>query len=105
MANEEINPVPAHPASIPPGTLAHTTTDNLSVDPEHFEAAITASRLTIAQRIELHGEWREYAEEDGTGLTSRQLLRVSRMLRNRPAYEERFGTDLHLHPVPLTGDA
>jgi len=22
-------PVPAHPASIPPGTLAHTTTDNL----------------------------------------------------------------------------
>jgi SAM-dependent methyltransferase len=64
-----------------------------SLDPQHFEAAIANSGLTIAQRIELHGEWREHAEEDGTGLTSRQLLWVSRMLRNRPAYEERFGTD------------
>jgi len=74
----------------------------LSVDPEHFEAAITASGLTIAQRIELHGEWREYAEEDGTGLTSRQLLSVSRMLRNRPAYEKRFGTEAY--EAMLTGN-
>ena len=73
-----------------------------SVDPQHFEAAIAASGLAIAQRIELHGEWREYAEEDGTGLTSRQLLHVSRLLRNRPVFEERFGTDAY--EAMLTGN-
>jgi ubiquinone/menaquinone biosynthesis C-methylase UbiE len=73
-----------------------------SVDPGHFEAAMTASGLTIVQSVQLHGEWREHAEEDGTGLTSRQLLRVSRLLRNRPAYEERFGTDAY--EAMLTGN-
>lgn len=81
----------------PPGGIQAS-----SVDPHHFEAAIAAGGLTIAQCIQLHGEWREYAEEDGTGLTSRQLLWVSRMLRNRPAYEERFGTDAY--EAMLTGN-
>lgn len=45
--------------------------------------------------IQLHGEWRERAEEDGGGLSSRQLLCVSRLLRNRPAYESRFGTEAY----------
>jgi SAM-dependent methyltransferase len=66
-----------------------------SVDPQHFEAAVTASGLLIRQCIQLHGEWREHAEEDGAGLSSRQLLWVSRLLRNRPAYESRFGTDAY----------
>jgi ubiquinone/menaquinone biosynthesis C-methylase UbiE len=66
-----------------------------SVDAEHFEAAIAAAGLTIGQCIQLHGEWRERAEEDGAGLSSRQLLGVSRLLRNRPAYERRFGTDAY----------
>ncbi|MGH3302607.1 MAG: class I SAM-dependent methyltransferase [Streptosporangiaceae bacterium] len=66
-----------------------------SVDPQHFETAITAAGLTIGQCIQLHGEWRERAEEDGAGLSSRQLLWVSRLLRNRPAYESRFGTDAY----------
>lgn len=80
---------PAEAARLwPPGAIYAT-----SVDPQHFEAAITAAGLTIAQAIQLHGEWRERIEEDGTGLSSRQLLWVSRLLRNRPAYEERFGTD------------
>lgn len=30
-----------------------------NVDPEHFEAAIAASCLTISQRVQLHGEWRD----------------------------------------------
>jgi SAM-dependent methyltransferase len=64
-----------------------------SVDPQNFEAAITGAGLTIRQCIQLHGEWRERAEEDGTGLSSRQLLWTSRLLRNRPAYEKRFGVD------------
>jgi SAM-dependent methyltransferase len=66
-----------------------------SVDPQHFEAAIIAAGLSIAQDIQLHGEWREHLEENDTGLGSQQLLWVSRLLRNRPAYEERFGTDAY----------
>jgi SAM-dependent methyltransferase len=66
-----------------------------SVDPRHFEAAITAAGLTIDQSIQLQGEWRERLEEDGAGLSSRQLLWVSRLLRNRPAYIERFGIDAY----------
>lgn len=89
---------PAEAARLwPPGGIQAS-----SVDPENFEAAIAAGGLTIAQSIQLHGEWREHAEEDGTGLTSRQLLWVSRLLRNRPAYEERFGTDAY--EAMLTGN-
>ncbi len=66
-----------------------------SVDPQQFEASITGSGLFIRECIQLHGEWREYAEEDGAGLSSRQLLWVSRLLRDRPAYESRFGTDAY----------
>jgi hypothetical protein len=35
-----------------------------SVDPSKLDAAIADSGLTIAQCIELHGEWRERDEED-----------------------------------------
>jgi ubiquinone/menaquinone biosynthesis C-methylase UbiE len=63
-----------------------------SLDPQRFEAAITTAGLSIAQCIQLHGETRERLEEDGVAASSKQLLRVSRMLRNRAAYEERFGT-------------
>jgi SAM-dependent methyltransferase len=62
-----------------------------SVDPQRFEAAIGAGGLSIGQCIQLGGEWRERDEEDGAGRTCRQLLHVSRLLRNRPAYQERFG--------------
>jgi SAM-dependent methyltransferase len=62
-----------------------------SADPQQFEAAIAAGGLRIGQCIQLGGEWRERDEEDGRGRTRRQLLHVSRLLRNRPAYQERFG--------------
>ena len=61
---------PAEAARLwPPGGI-----DASSVDPQHFEGVITAAGLTISQNIQLHGEWREYLEENGTGLSSRQLL-------------------------------
>jgi SAM-dependent methyltransferase len=82
---------PAEAARLWPSVGIHAS----SVDPQHFEFAITASGLHIRQCIQLHGEWREHAEEDGTGLSSRQLLWVSRLLRSRPAYENRFGTDAY----------
>ncbi|MGB6455001.1 MAG: class I SAM-dependent methyltransferase [Streptosporangiaceae bacterium] len=82
---------PADAAQLWPPAGIHAS----SVDPQNFEAAITAAGLTIRQCIQLQGEWRERAEEDGTGLSSRQLLWTSRLLRNRPAYEKRFGTDAY----------
>jgi SAM-dependent methyltransferase len=82
---------PAEAARLWPPAGIHAA----SVDPQHFEAAITASGLRIRQCIQLHGQWREHAEEDGAGLSSRQLLWVSRLLRNRPDYENRFGTDAY----------
>ncbi len=64
-----------------------------SVDPGRFEAAIAAGGLTVDQRIELYGEWRERSEEDQIAYrSSRQLLHASRLLRNRRHYEEQFGT-------------
>jgi len=66
-----------------------------SVDPRRFEAAIAAGGLTVVQCIQLGGEWRERDEEDGGGRTCRELLYVSRLLRSRPAYRERFGADAY----------
>lgn len=82
---------PAEAARLwPPGGIYAS-----SVDPHYFEGAIAAAGLMITQDIQLHGEWREHLEESGEGLSSRQLLWVSRLLRNRPAYEARFGTDAY----------
>ena len=77
---------PAEAARLWPPIGAHAS----SVDPQRFEAAITAAGLTVVQCIQLRGEWRERDEEDGGGRTFRQLLHVSRLLRNRPAYQERL---------------
>lgn len=82
---------PAEAAQLWPPAGIHAS----SVDPRNFETAITAAGLTIRQCIQLHGEWRERAEEDGTGLSSRQLLWTSRLLRNQAAYEKRFGADAY----------
>ncbi len=82
---------PAEAARLWPPIGVHAT----SVDPQRFEAAIAAAGLTIGQCIQPGGEWRERTEEDGQGLTSRQLLHVSRLLRNRPAYQQRFGADTY----------
>jgi SAM-dependent methyltransferase len=62
-----------------------------SLDPQRIESAITGAGLSIEQCIQLHGETRERSEEDGIFSSSQQLLWVSRMLRNREAFVERFG--------------
>lgn len=82
---------PAEAARLWPPAAIHAS----SVDPARFEAAITRAGLAIAQSIQLNGEWREHLEEDGRGVSSRQLLWVSRLLRNRDAYEKQFGTDAY----------
>ena len=82
---------PAEAARLWPSIGAYAS----SVDPRRFEAAIAAGGLTIVQCIQLGGEWRERDEEDGGGRTCRELLYVSRLLRNRPAYQERFSADAY----------
>ena len=63
-----------------------------SADPRNIDAAIAGSGLTVERCVDLHGEIREFLEETGVGRSSRQLLWISRLLRDRPTYEERFGT-------------
>jgi SAM-dependent methyltransferase len=79
---------PAEAAFMWPPAGIHAT----SLDPQRIEAAVTGAGLSITQCIQLHGETRERSEEDGIASSSQQLLWVSRMLRNREAYEKRFGT-------------
>jgi SAM-dependent methyltransferase len=79
---------PAEAAFMWPSAGMHAT----SLDPQRIEAAITGAGLGIVQCIQLHGETRERSEEDGIASSSKQLLWVSRMLRNREAFVERFGT-------------
>lgn len=55
--------------------------DNLSEG--YFEAAFRESGFEIVERERIDGEWREWREEEGDKHTSRQLLRIARMLRNR----------------------
>jgi SAM-dependent methyltransferase len=71
-----------------------------SVDPQRVEAAIAAGGLTVVQCIQLGGEWREQDAEDGGGRTCRELLHVSRLLRSRPAYQDRFGADAYEAMLP-----
>jgi SAM-dependent methyltransferase len=87
MATDWLQPDEAERLWPPAGVFAS------NVDPGYFDAAIGSAGLKIAQCIDLQGSWREYAEEDGAGISSRQLLHASRLLRNWPQYEARFGAD------------
>jgi hypothetical protein len=79
---------PAEAAFMWPPASVHAT----SLDPLRIEAAITSAGQRVVQCVQQHGEARERLEEDGVATNSKHLLRVSRMLRNRAAYEERPGT-------------
>jgi len=62
-----------------------------SVDAAAFEAAVATAGLRIERREVLHGEWREHGEEVGDDRTSRQLLRVARMVRQPERYQSLIG--------------
>ena len=55
--------------------------DNLSQG--YFEAAFSDLGFRVVEREIIAGEWREWREEEGDRHTSRQMLRIARMLRNR----------------------
>lgn len=62
-----------------------------NTDPQRFEAAIGAAGLRVVESSELHSEWREHLEEDGTHRTSRQLLYAARLLRAPERFIAEFG--------------
>jgi len=61
-----------------------------SGSPERTEAAIARAGLRVDQRLELGGEWAEWAEEQ-TGKPSRNLLHAARLLRSPERYIAQFG--------------
>jgi sarcosine/dimethylglycine N-methyltransferase len=54
---------------------------NMSTD--HFETACRDTGLRIVERDMIASEWREHWEETGEGRTSRQLLWIARLRRDR----------------------
>jgi SAM-dependent methyltransferase len=61
-----------------------------SVRPEDVAQAITATGLSLTGRIDLGGEWGEYAQER-SGAAGRRLLHAARLLRAPDRYVEEFG--------------
>ena len=87
MATDWLEPAEADRLWPPAGIHASST------DPDNFEAALDGAGLKIAQRIVLSSQWRESMEENGMGMTSRQLLHTARLLRGRADFEGRFGVE------------
>jgi SAM-dependent methyltransferase len=54
-----------------------------NMDSAAFEAACGDAGLRIVRRDTIGSEWRERWEEDGTRTTSKQLLQIARMRRDR----------------------
>lgn len=61
-----------------------------SVDPVHFESAMSASGLRVDERIDIGSEWGELAQER-SGAGGRRLIHAARLLRNPQRYITRFG--------------
>lgn len=62
-----------------------------TMDQTNIEKAFINTGFKLEEEDTVGSEWREHWEEDGTAITSRQLLRLSRMLRNREGYISRVG--------------
>ena len=59
----------------------------------YFDDAISAAGLTVVEADELGSEWREYGEETDSKTTSKQLLRIARMRRNRDHLVAKYGLE------------
>ncbi|HMB68201.1 MAG TPA: hypothetical protein VKU85_02780, partial [bacterium] len=62
-----------------------------NMDRSFFERALTSAGLSVEEADVLGSEWREYGEETDSRTTSKQLLRIARMRRNRERLVERYG--------------
>jgi ubiquinone/menaquinone biosynthesis C-methylase UbiE len=57
----------------------------------HFEGAFSSAGFSVVKADVLGSEWREYGEETESRITSKQLLRIARMRRNRERLIAEFG--------------
>ena len=57
----------------------------------YFEEAFTSAGFSLVEQDKLSSEWREYGEESGSNITSKQLLRIARLRRNREQIIAKFG--------------
>ena len=67
-----------------------------SLDEQAVEAAFTRARLVVERREMIGTEWREW-EEERTQPTSRALLRLARLRRQRDKLVSEFGEELVAH--------
>ena len=69
---------------------------SLAVNPEnasrdHFDEALAAAGFSIIEADVIGSEWREFGEENESKRTSKQLLRIARLIRQRDRYIAAFG--------------
>ena len=62
-----------------------------NTDPSYFERCVREAGLGIERRDEVSSEWREHAEESGRRITSTQLLRAARLLRDPDRFRRELG--------------
>jgi len=63
--------------------------ENMSQD--HFENTFNSAGLSLIEADIMSSEWREYSEETEAKKTSKQLLRIARLRRNRDRLIAEFG--------------
>jgi ubiquinone/menaquinone biosynthesis C-methylase UbiE len=66
-----------------------------NLNQEYFERCVQEAGLRIVESESIGSEWRECWEEEGKATTSHQLLRISRMIRNRETLVETLGEALY----------
>lgn len=57
----------------------------------YFEGAFNAAGLSLVEKDVVGSEWYEHLEETNANMTSKQLLRIARLRRNREQYIAEFG--------------
>lgn len=85
LSTEQLLPAEAEQLFPPLGVPAN------AMEPINIESAFAAAGFQLVEKDQVGSEWREYWEEDGTNTTSRQLLWIARLLRNKDAYIEQIG--------------
>ena len=73
---------------------AATANARRSLSERHFRRCLRGTTLSVVERDAFGSEWREWSEEHGSKHTSRQLLRIARILRNRKNLDRALGPAL-----------
>jgi ubiquinone/menaquinone biosynthesis C-methylase UbiE len=64
-----------------------------NMNPEYFQATAKDAGFSVLEREVIGGEWREWWEAEGSGRTSRSLLRAARLVRAGDDVRRSLGAD------------